>query len=87
MYKCLIKTSVIHSIKDFDLIQIDNNPKYNFDPIQIDNNPKYSFPFFLLCLQSVKEWLIFESFKHNVIGRSMIVGSVGRLVRGPWVVG
>ena len=87
MYKCLIKTNVIHSVKDFDLIQIDNNPKYNFDPIQIDNNPKYSFPFFLLCLQSVKECLIFESFKHNVIGRSMIVGLVGRLVRGPWVVG
>ena len=63
MYKCLIKTNVIHSIKDFDPIQIDNNPKYNFDPIQTDNNPKYSFPFFQLCLQSVKECLIFESFK------------------------
>ena len=51
----------------------------------------YSFyqrlPFFQVCLHSVKECLIFESFKHNVMGGSMIVGSAGRLVGGPWVVG
>ena len=37
----VMKTNVIHSIKDFD-------------PIKIHNRLKYSFPFFLLYLHSVK---------------------------------
>ena len=49
-----------------------------FDLIQIYN----SFPFFQLCLHSVKFFFhIFESFKHSFISGLVVVGSVG------WVVG
>ena len=65
----------MHSIKDFDPIQIDNRPKYSF---------LFSSCVYILQNECVH---IFESFKHKLIGGSVGKWVGGQWVGGRWVSG
>ena len=77
MFK-VIKTDVIHSIKDFD-------------PIQIDKKPKFSFSFFQFCVFAFCKVnvFIFRSLLNIILplGRCVLGRWVGWSVVGGSVIG